>query len=136
MSARSIGWPRPMFVIAGVYDLVLGVGMLLLHREFYARWGITPPNHDAYVQFPALVVALFGLAFLMIARDPVANRPLVRLGILFKLAYAAPVLWHAVFGTIPMVWVVFAWCDLAFAMLFILALARIPSHAPAHHRAK
>ena len=35
---------------------------------------VTPPNHWAYVQFPAALLVIFGLMFVAIAQDPVANR--------------------------------------------------------------
>ncbi len=116
-------WIRPLFVLAAAYDLALGIGVLLFFRPLYVWAGITPPNHDAYVQFGAAVVVVMGLGFALVAANPAANRGLMLMGVLFKFAYALPVLGHYFFGSMPVVWTVFAWCDLAFAAGFAWAMA-------------
>jgi len=116
-------WIRPFFALAAVYDLVLGIGVLLFFKPLYAWAGITPPNHDAYIQFGAAVVMVMGIGFAIIAANPGANRGLMVVGLLFKLAYALPVLGHFFLGSMPVMWTVFAWCDLAFAAGFALAIA-------------
>lgn len=118
MNAIPMRW---LFVLAGLYDFVLGVGALLFFRDVYAHYNITLPNHDGYVQWGAAVVAIFGLAFWMVAANPSRNRDIITLGILFKLAYAGVVLYHWFYGSIPSIWVPFAWADLGFAALFIWA---------------
>ena len=48
--------------------------------------------------FGALCVVIFGVAFLLIARAPERNRDLIVLGVLFKLAYAVPVIKAVIAG--------------------------------------
>jgi hypothetical protein len=124
-------WIRPLFIIAGAYDLILGVVFLLFFKAIYAWYGIELPNHDGYVQWGAAVVAIFGLGFLLVAAAPERNRDLILLGILFKLAYAATVLGHWFFASVPPMWVPWAFADLVFAALFIAALSQLPRSAPA-----
>ena len=115
-------WIRPLYVIAGLYDLILGVAFVLAQGRIFAWYGVTPPNHPGYVLFGALCVILFGIAFLLIARAPERNRDLIVLGILFKLSYALPVLWYHVTSGIPSMWVPWAYADLVFAVLFLVSL--------------
>ena len=123
-------WIRPLFVVAALYDLVLGVVFFAAFKAIYERFGIALPNHDAYVQLPAAFIAVFGVGFWFVSKAPERNRDLITLGVLMKLAFAGVVLSYAFRGAIPPLWVPFAWIDLAFMLAFIAALsASKPAHA-------
>ncbi len=118
-------WIRPFFVVAAIYDVVLGVTALLFFKPIYNWLNVTLPNHDGYVQWGAAVVTIFGIGFWLVSRDPARNRDIIKMGILFKLAYAATVLGHYFWGSVPAVWVPFAWLDLGFLIMFIVALRAV-----------
>ena len=118
-------WIRPLFVVAGLYDALLGGVFLVAWPALYERFGVTPPNHPAYVQFAAAVIVIFGVGFLMVAAAPERNRDIVKLGILLKLAYAGTVLYYWGRGRMPAMWVPFAWIDLAFLAAFVFALGAL-----------
>jgi hypothetical protein len=120
-------WIRPLLKLAAAYDLVLGAAALLAFRPIYERFGVTLPNHDGYVQWGAAVVMVFGIGFWLAAMNPARNRDILIMGVLFKLAFAGTVLGHHFLGSVPMIWVPFAWADLVFALLFIAALRALPS---------
>ena len=115
-------WVRPLFVVAAAYDLILGIAFLLAFRPIYARFGIALPNHDAYVQFAAAVVAIFGIGFWFVALAPQRNRDIIKMGILLKLSYASVVFAHFARGQMPTMWVPFAFLDLLFLGAFLAAL--------------
>jgi hypothetical protein len=119
-------WIRPLFVVAAIYDIVLGIGYIVLQERIFTWFQITPPNHPGYVMWGAAVVLIFGIGFALVARNPVRNRDLIVLGILFKLAYSGTVLGYQFLGTIPWMWVPWAYADLVFAALFIMALRSLP----------
>lgn len=127
-------WVRPLFWTAAIYDFVLGVVFLVAHGAVYARFGVPPPNHPAYVQFAAAVVVTFGIGFWLVARAPQRNRDIIKLGILLKLAYSSVVLGWWFQGRMPGMWVPFAWIDLAFLVAFVAALRAIPAAAQAVER--
>lgn len=125
-------WIRPLFVVAGLYDGLLGLAFFLGHDRIFAWFEVTPANHPAYVEFPALLLVVFGLMFLHIASDPVRLRPLMPYGMALKLAYAGLALWYQVTAGIPAMWLPWAWIDLAFLVAFVLAwVATSPGRAPA-----
>lgn len=119
---RSNAGPvRILFSLAAVYDGALGIGFLLFQEDIFRVFGVAPPNHMGYVQFPAAVILVFALMFIAVARSPHANRNLIPYSILFKLAYSGVVFWHWAFGTVPSLWKPFAVADLLFAVLFAWA---------------
>ena len=128
-------WIRPFFMVAAAYDLVLGVLFLAAWSSIYQRFGIAPPNHPAYVQFAAAVVAIFGVGFWFVAQAPERNRDIIKMGVLLKLTYSVTVLSYFFQGRIPMMWVPFAWLDLGFLLAFIAALRAVPSPQSAAARA-
>ena len=122
-------WIRPIFIFAAVYDLLLGIAVMLFQGQIFTWYGVEPPNHPGYVAFGAAVVIIFGIGFALVARAPQRNCDLIGLGVLFKLAYAGTVLhYHFTIG-IPSMWVPWAYADLLFAVLFILALRALPATA-------
>jgi len=82
---------------------------------------IAPPNHVGYVQFPAFLLIIFALMFFNIARDPIANKGLIIYGILLKFEYCSVVFPHWFLKNIPQIWVCFAFLDLAFLFIFVIA---------------
>ena len=120
-------WIRPLFLVSAAYDLILGIAFLLAFKPIYARFGVSLPNHDAYVQFAAAVVAIFGIGFWFVAQAPQRNRDIIKMGILLKLSYSTVVLAHYSRGQMPSMWVPFAFLDLLFLVAFVAALRAIPS---------
>jgi hypothetical protein len=130
MSVKSVRW---LFTIAGLYDIVLGAAFLVAGGAILTKFGVTLPPHDAYLQFPALLLVVFGLMFLAVAARPHANRNLIFYGLLMKLSYGGVILWHWV-GTSPGIddlWKPFAVLDVIWAALFLWAYGRLGGPAEA-----
>ena len=121
-------WRRWLFFIAALYDGIIGLAFVFFWPRLFANFGITPPNHGGYVQFPALLLIIFALMFLRIARDPDANRNLIDYGMGLKVAYSGIAFRYELTTGIPSMWVWFAWFDVAFLILFIIARGSIRSH--------
>jgi hypothetical protein len=127
----SITQIRSLFFLAAMYDGLLGLVALLFARPVYQWFGVEPPNHAGYVQFPALLLLIFAAMFVRIARDPVGAAAMIPYGVGLKVAYCAVTFWHQLTGTIPSMWLPWAWADLGFLMLFILAQRSLsPSSRP------
>jgi len=109
------------FLIAALYDGLLGLAFLVAPVALFELFQVTPPNHIGYVQFPALLLVLFAWMFLRIARDPVFNRNLIPYGIGLKVSFCAVVFGHWVMKGIPAMWKPFAVADLVFLVLFVAA---------------
>lgn len=114
-------WIRPFFVFAALYDGILGVAFLAFAGALFSYFGVEPPNHMAYIEFPALVLLIFSAMFFQVAAAPQRNRNLIPYGIGLKLAYSGTVLWYSLTGVMPAMWKPFAWADAGFLVLFFVA---------------
>jgi hypothetical protein len=107
-----------LYIVAGLYDGLLGAVFLVAWAPLFRYFEVTPPNHPGYIQFPAILLIVFALMFFAVAVDPLRNRNLIPYGILLKAAYCGTVFWHWTTHGIPDMWKPFAWADLAFAVVF------------------
>ena len=115
------GLIRPFFVISALYDGILGLAFLLAGGAMFRWFNVTPPNHMGYVQFPGLLLIVFAIMFLAVARNPVANRNLIPYGILLKVSYCGTVFYYWFTSGIPGMWKPFAIADAVFLVLFAMA---------------
>ena len=120
-------WIRPFFLLAAAYDGILGIAFIIAPASIFAMYGVEPPNHMAYVQFPAMLLILFAIMFYRVATDPAGNRELILYGCGLKIAYCSLAFWYMFTTGIPSMWVPWAYADLVFLVLFILSWRSIGS---------
>lgn len=119
---------KALFFIAAVYDGVLGLAFCWAPMRIFSFHGVEPPNHPAYVQFPALLLLLFAAMFLRIAGDPRKNHALIPYGIGLKASYSGLAFWYALTRGIPSMWLPWAWADLLFLLLFTVSWIHLRKH--------
>src|SRR3981189_1375196 len=112
---------RLLFVIAGLYDFIIGLTFLLFGPQLFDSPGVPPPNHWGYIQFGSLLLMIFGTMFFAVAYDPIANRNLIPYGILLKLSYAGLVAYYWVTTDCPLLFKPFAIIDAVMFLFFLLA---------------
>ena len=120
-------WIRVLFLAAALYDCLLGLAVLLFPIQIFAYFQVPLPNHMAYLRFPALLLLVFAAMFFRIAQDPVGRRELILYGCGLKLSYCAVVFWYHVRYGVPTMWLPWAWADVLFLVLFVVALRRLPA---------
>jgi hypothetical protein len=118
-----------LFAVGALYDGVLGLIALFAGGQLFRWFGVTPPNHPGYVQFPGALLIVFALMFVAVARNPVKNRDLIPYGMLLKVSYCGVICFHWFTGGIPDMWKPFAIMDAVFLALFIWAYARLRAQA-------
>ena len=119
-----------LFWLAAAYDGLLGLVFLAWPGAPFEHFRVAPPNHPAYVQFPAALLIVFGIMFVMVARRPEANRNLIPYGVLLKVSYCGVAFWYWIRQGIPDMWKPFALADLVFLALFLAAYRRLGQRAP------
>ncbi len=114
-----------LFAVAALYDGALGLIALFAGVQLFQWFGVTPPNHWGYVQFPGALLVVFALMFVAIARDPAGNRGLIPYGMLLKVSYSGVVFFHWFTAGLPDMWKPFAVIDAAFFVLFAWAYGHL-----------
>ncbi len=83
MSIDATALPRWMhFVLrlAGWYNIAAGLAMMIFYHEGYRLLGIAKPELTLPIQLVGMLVAMFGIAYLTVDRNPLENRNLLRMG--------------------------------------------------------
>lgn len=110
-----------LFIVSAIYDGVLGAAFLFGSGALFQWFGVTPPNHPGYVQFPAALLIVFAVMFMAIAMNPVKNRNLIPYGIMLKASYCGVILFHWFTAGLPGMWKPFCIFDLVFLVAFAWA---------------
>jgi hypothetical protein len=106
-------WMSWTLRIAGVYNIGAGMVMIVFYHECYRLLGIPKPELVLPIQLVGLLVAIFGIGYLMVDRAPMANRNVLLLGLLSKLSGPMLAAIYIVRGELPI------------AMLLVLFFADI-----------
>ena len=125
----GLTWIRAVFAASAVYDLLLGAAFLFAAPALFDHFETTAPNHFGYVQFPAMVLLIFAVMFARVAMDPVRHRELMLYGAGLKAAYSGTVLFYHQASGVPGMWLPFAYADLVFLVLFLVAWFKTPASA-------
>ena len=129
--SKAYPWVRAWFACAAAYDFLLGVFFLIAPFAAFERFGVIPPNHPGYVQFPAALLVIFALMFAAVARDPARYRSLILFGILLKVSYCGVIFFYWIVSGIPVIWKPFAIADLIFLVTFWAAYLKVkPMESP------
>jgi hypothetical protein len=119
-------YARWLFGIAAVFNFAVGLALLFFRPLLLGKLGFDPVTGSNIViaNLTGMFVALFGWCYLLVALDPVKNRPFIAVGAIGKLlaicCAAAP--WLS--GTITMKPPPLLAGDLILALLFLDYLRR------------
>lgn len=117
---------RALFTVAAIFNVVVGVAMLLAY-DALAPWLGLPPQPTVWVHLVALIVLVFGYAYWRVARDPRRFREYVVLGMVAKLGFVAVIYGHFLAGDATAMLAALVTADLVFAGLFGAHLKRTPA---------
>ena len=126
---NGTSWIRILFGVAAAYDGVLGLVFLAAPGSPFERFGVPPPNHMGYVQFPAALLVVFALMFFNIARDPALRRELIVYGVLLKVSYCGVAGWYWMTASLPFMWKPFVVADVVMGALFVWAYRALAGSA-------
>ena len=118
MSIKGI---KTVFLVAAVYDIILGIVFGLFFKPIYNSFGAELPNHVGYIQLAGAFILVFGIGFYLVYKNPVQNQAIITLGILMKLLFVVIVLGHLLIDTVPAFYIPFALLDIVFLLLFLYA---------------
>ena len=119
------GYYRGLFLISALYDLILGIIFTFFYKPVFSLLGVPLPEFTGYISLIGVFLIVLGVGYYYIYRgDLVKNRDLIKVGTLYKFAYAGVAFYYFFLGNVPHL--VFVWgfgvFDLIFAVLFIECL--------------
>ena len=122
---------RIVFGVAALFNFAVGLPMLLAPAVMLAGLGQPVPADLLMTRLASALIAVFGVGYARIARDPVANRPILWLGVLGKAPI--PLLVWISGGAAALTTSSFqlSLIDLVFAGLFLAFLLTHPRRAAA-----
>jgi hypothetical protein len=121
-----VPWMRNLLRFAGGYNLLVGLNLTVFYHEMFKTLGLPKPNLIMYVQLVGILVALFGVGYLLVASNPLQNRNLLLLGFLSKLLGSSLGTGYVVLGKMPPVFmVILIFSDIIYLPFFWIILRRI-----------
>ncbi len=117
-----MGFWKLVFWVAALFNFAVGLPMLVAPEALLAAIGQPVPADLLMTRLAALLIVVLGIGYGMVARDPVANRPILWLGMLGKAPI--PLLVWLTGGAAALASSAFMLSlgDLAFATLFLAYL--------------
>jgi hypothetical protein len=123
MNAKSI---RIMFTTAAWFNWMAGLAVAVNVELLFGLFGVTPlPTEPLFLQLFAWLVIVFGIGYFWASRDPVANVPVIKLGMIGKLSVVLVSLVCVMTGSISWQFMLLVSVDLLYAILFWRALKAI-----------
>ena len=110
---------RKLFLIAAVYDLILGFLFFFFYKPIYSYFNITLPVYPMYLQMAAAFVIAMGVGYYFIYLNLYRNIDLVKLGIVYKAVYAGLTSYFYFIGSAHVIFLIFAAIDIIFLLLFL-----------------
>jgi uncharacterized membrane protein HdeD (DUF308 family) len=104
MNSTKEKYYRGLFIISGIYDLLLGITFMFFAERAFAALGISDklPAIRGYLTLLGAFVLVIGIAYVLIARgDLRRNADLILVGTLYKLAYAGTAIYYWTQGSLP-----------------------------------
>lgn len=84
----SSSW-RAFFLLAALYDLLLGAAFFVLYGPLFEMLDIALPNNTSYIHLTAAFVFTQGLGYWFVYREPETSRGIVKVGVVYKFAFAS-----------------------------------------------
>jgi len=109
-----------LFIVAAIYDWILGAAFLFFYKPIFESLGIAIPANPSYISLAAAFVFVSGFIYYFAFKTPAASRELIKLGAIYKFFYVAVGVYYLLISMLPhAIFFVFGVADFAFMVLFI-----------------
>ena len=115
-SPRTLNFFKALFLVAALYDAILGALFFLLYGPIFDLFEIALPNNTSYIHLTAGFIFVQGVGYWFVYRNMLRNIDLVKVGVIYKGIYTLVAVYYLVTG--ELLSAIFAW----FAVLDVLFL--------------
>lgn len=119
------GYYRGLYLVAALYDLILGAVFLLFYKPLMETFEIPIPSNPAYLSGSAMFIFLFGILLFLIFLKPEGSKRMVIYSVLMKIGYTGVVVYYLItrgFDFVEWPFLLFGGLDILFALLFLESL--------------
>lgn len=117
-------------MFAAIYNLLAGFSMMVLYSEGFYALGLQKTSFNLPIQLVGMCVALFGIGYWIVSRNPVENRNVLLLGMLSKLIGPLLAVRYIMRGDLPAwILIVFFFADWIYLLPFWLIYSRCRKQA-------
>lgn len=78
-------WLKYTLALAGLYNLIWGAWVILFPASLFAIMDLPQPAYPAIWQCVGMIVGVYGIGYLIAARDPLTHWPIILVGLLGKI---------------------------------------------------
>ncbi|MFG0246636.1 MAG: SelL-related redox protein [Phycisphaerales bacterium JB052] len=78
-------WLKRVLILAGLYNIVWGAWVILFPASLFATMDLPSPTYPAIWQCVGMIVGVYGVGYLIAARDPITHWPIILVGLLGKI---------------------------------------------------
>jgi len=122
MTKKDKGFWKNFFLIAALYDLILGLVFMLLYKPIFDWLGIIKPVLPMYLITSAAFVATMGLGYIYVWKNMFRNIDIVKLSIAYKIVYTTIAFSFYFMGVAHFVFFLFGVLDFGFLIGFVYFL--------------
>lgn len=123
---------RVVLLLATAHNLLAGAGMIVFYHEAYKMLGLTKPDLNMPLQLVGILVALFGVGYWFVFRNPVENRNLLLLGLWSKALGSTLGIYYVVAGKLPLAFLpILFFADIIYLLPFYVIWRRLRDAAAA-----
>jgi hypothetical protein len=119
---------KTMFLTAAIFNWAVGLTLAFKAEFLFELFRVTPvPAEPLFLQLFSWLVIVFGIGYFWVSKDPAANVPVIKLGLLGKLSVVLVALVCVLAGTVSWQMMILASADLLYVILFWRALKGLGS---------
>ncbi|MBY9004398.1 MAG: hypothetical protein KGD73_10535 [Candidatus Lokiarchaeota archaeon] len=111
-----------LFIVAALYNIINSVTFILVSivaTDLFPLFGVEIPPSMIWLQLSLILIALFGVGYIMVSRDISKNHGLVLIGGLAKLSFFLLTMIYFLLGDVNILIVLLGGVDLIMVILFI-----------------
>jgi len=114
---------KTFFLVAALYDIVLGAGFFFLYAPLWDAFNIALPSSISYIHLTAAFVFVQGIGYWFVYQDPAGNRGIVKTGLVYKIAFAGLAFYYQAIGQLlHPIFLLFGGLDVLFLIGFAMFL--------------
>jgi small multidrug resistance pump len=114
---------KTMFLTAAIFNWTVGLALAFKAGLLFELFRVTPaPTEPLFLQLFSWLIIIFGIGYFWASKDPAANAPIVKLGLLGKLSVVLVALSCVLTGAVSWQLLILVSVDLLYAVLFWRAL--------------